>query len=472
MSVTARDALTALIAEGPPRPRQPRNVGEAVVEALRPPPPRPWRRTARPEQVQVAESRAPFTFVLAGRGWGKTHVGANALVEWALKEPGFYAIVAPTFGDCQSICVEGKSGVLAAMGTPTGAPNDVLERYDKSKYRLHMRNGSTLVMASDEAPARLRGPNYTGAWCDEPGSWKRIKETWEEGVLMATRIGSARKLITGTPKRGNKIVKELHDRADRDDPDVLLVRGRTMDNAANLSPEFLRLVLSRYQGTSMGRQELEGILLADAEGALMTTELIESTRCQITDVPDLWRVLVACDPAVTDRPDSDHTGIIVIGIGPPPLSSYLGEQARVGGAHLYVLGDESMQGSPRDWAARLLKTAEYWAADGIVEEVNQGGDLVSTMVRMVAETDGYPLPRLIDVRAAVGKRTRAEPVAGVFEQHRIHVVGALPDLEDQLAGWAPGDTDSPDQLDAFIWGAVGCMPDLAVGRSTKVALLN
>jgi phage terminase large subunit-like protein len=470
--VSLVDDLTALIADGPARPAGPRTVGEHLAAALDPPPPRPWRRTARPEQLQVADSRSPFTFYLAGRGAGKTHTGSNTIVEWALTEPGFYAVVAPTFGDCQTICVEGKSGILVAMGTPSGAPNDILERYDRSKYRLYLRNGSVIVMASDEAPARLRGPNYSGSWLDEPGSWKRVKETYEEGVLMSTRIGSARKLVTGTPKRGNKIVKELHDKGVKGDPDVLLVRGRTLDNAANLSPEFLRTIMSRFKGTTMGQQELEGILLRDADGALMTTELIDATRCTIDDVPDLRRVLVAVDPAVTSRPESDHTGIVVVGIGGPPLSGYLGEPAAVVGSHLYVLADESMQGTPRAWAERVLKTAEYWAADGIVMEVNQGGDLVSTMVQMVAEADGFPLPHLINVRAAVKKRTRAEPVAGVFEQRRIHVVGGLSGLEDELAGWSPGDDDSPDRLDGFVWGAVGLMPELAVGRSTRVALLN
>lgn len=442
------------------------HTGWARVESVRPAGFGPFYDMTVPGPANyVAEG-------LVNHNSGKTHTGSNTLVEWALADPGFYAVVAPTFGDCQSICVEGKSGILVAMGTPSGAPNDILERYDKSKYRLYLRNGSVIVMASDEAPARLRGPNYSGTWADEPGSWRRVKETWEEGVLMSTRIGAARKLVTGTPKRGNAIVKELHDKGVKGDPDVLLVRGRTLDNAANLSREFLRIIMSRFKGTTMGQQELEGVLLRDAEGALMTSELIDATRCRVEDVPDLRRVLVACDPAVTSRPESDHTGIVVVGIGPQPLSTYLGAAAKVGGQHLYVLADESMQGTPRAWAERVLKVAEYWAADGIVAETNNGGDLVTTMIQMVAAADGLPLPRLVDVKATVGKRTRAEPVAGVFEQHRIHVVGGLAELEDELAGWSPGDAESPDRLDAFAWGGVGLMPELAVGRNTRVALLN
>lgn len=467
--------LRSFIANGPEGAAArggPQSYREAIDDALRPADARAWRSQARPEQLQVADSTAPYTFLLAGRGFGKTWTAAHTVVDWALTEPGMYAIVAPTFGDCRALCVEGPSGILRALGSPSGDPGvGELDRYDKSNYRLYLRNGSVFVMASDEAPARLRGPNFTGAWCDEIGSWKRVKESWEEGVEFSTRIGSARKLLTGTPKRGHPLVREYHTRAVEGDPDVLLVRGRTMDNAANLSDTFLRTIRAKYEGTNLGRQELDGILLADAEGALMTTDLIEATRCRVADVPDLRRVIVAVDPAVTDRPDSDHTGIVVIGLGGPPLASYTGAAPKVAGDHLYVLADESMQASPRAWAERILKVAESWVADSIVAEVNQGGDLVGTMLRLVAEADGLPMPRLVEARASVGKRTRAEPVAGVFEQHRIHVVGGLADIENQLAGWSPGDTDSPDQLDAFIWGAVGLMPTLGVGKSTPFRII-
>ena len=457
--------LGTLLVDGPDRAAPPATVGEAFVAALKPPAPRAWRRTARPDQIAVAESKSLYTLFLAGRGAGKTFTASNTLAEWAKDEPGVYGVVAPTFSDCRALCVEGPSGLLKALGGD-------LDHYDKSKYELHLTNGSVIIMASDEAPKRLRGPNFTGIWGDEIGSWRNVKETYEEGIEFATRIGSSRRLFTGTPKRGHPLVRELHDKAERGDPDVTLIRARTMDNAANLSAAFLRNITSRYQGTTLGRAELDGLLLADAEGALMTSALIDSTRVRVEHVPDLWRVIVAVDPAVTSRPESDHCGIVVIGIGPAPQPGYLGAAAKVAGPHLYVLADESLQATPRAWGERVLKVAEQWAADAVVIEVNQGGDLCTTMIQLVAESDGYPLPHMIDARASVGKRTRAEPVAGVFEQHRIHVVGALPDLEDQLAGWAPGDPDSPDQLDAFTWGAAGLMPELQVGRTTRVALLN
>jgi phage terminase large subunit-like protein len=467
--------LGSLISDGPARPDDPASLDEAILRALEPPPPRAWRRLAREQQAAVADSASPYTFLLAGRGFGKTWTASNTIVEWALAEPGYYAVVAPTFGDCRALCVEGPSGILRALGSSAaGEPTADLERYDRSKNELHLRNGSVFVMASDEAPGRLRGPNFTGAWCDEVGTWRNTAQTWDEGVLFATRIGSSRKLITGTPKRGHPLVRDLHDRGVKGDPEVTLVRGRTMDNADNLSPDALRTLLAKYQGTSLGAQELDGLLLADAEGALMTTALIESTRVIPESVPDLVRVMIGVDPAVTDRPDSDHTGIVVVGIGGPPVGPYRGKRAAVEGPHLYILADESLRGSPREWAERTLKTAEMWAADAITPEVNQGGDLVTTMIRMVADADGLALPRLMPVRAAVGKRTRAEPVAGVFEQGRIHIVGRHGDLEDQLSGWVPGQAGSPDQLDAFVWAAVGLMPQLSItaAKQTPVRLLN
>lgn len=465
MTVTSWDQITDLIGSGVPQVTRPATVGRQIATDMAPPDPRPWRRTARPEQLAVAESTTPYILFLAGRGAGKTHTAANTIAEWASREPGYYAVVAPTFGDCRALCVEGPSGLLKALG-------DDLLRYDKSKFELHLRNGSVFIMASDEAPARLRGPNFTGTWCDEIGSFKRIKETWDEGVEFSTRIGSARRLLTGTPKRGNRLVKEFHDRGERGDPDVTLLRGRTEDNAANLSPVFLRTIRAKYLGTTLGKQELGGILLSDAEGAVVTTDLIDTTRVRVEHVPELTRVVVAVDPAVTSRESSDHTGIVVVGLGGSPLTGYPGPVVMQGGAHLYLLADESVQDTPRAWAARVLKVAEQWAADAITMEVNQGGDLVETMIQMVAKADGLGLPRLLPVRAAVAKRTRAEPVAGVWEQGRVHVVGGLSDVEDQWAGWTPGDQDSPDQLDASVWGACALMPELAINAPTEVRVLN
>jgi len=439
--------------------------GLAALRAIEPPPPRSWRTTAREVQIALAEATTPYIMFLAGRGAGKTHAAANALAEWALAERGHWAVVAPTFSDARQICVEGPSGLLVALG-------DDLVTYDKSKYELHLSSGSVIYLASDDAPARLRGKNLTGVWVDELGSFKNLKETWEEGIEFATRIGSSRRLITTTPKRGNKIIKELHERAKRGDPAVTLLRGSTLDNADNLSRVFIDNIQSRYKGTTLGRQELEGELLDEVEGALVTAAIIESTR--IMDghyVPNLRRVVVALDPAVTAKDTSDMCGIIVAGLGGPPLHGWQGPAAVIEGWHLYYFADHTMRGTPHAWAAKALSVAEEWDADAIVVEQNQGGDLCSTMLRMVAREMDYRLPRIVPVHASVGKRTRAEPVAGVFEQLRAHVVGALPEMEDGWTAWLPSDPESPNELDAAVWAGVGLMPELSIKGPRPVRVI-
>lgn len=443
----------------------PGHPAELSVRAVAPSPPRAWRAKARPVQLAVADALTPYILLQAGRGMGKTWSAAHTLAEWLDREPGVYGVVAPTFSDCRQICIEGISGLIAALG-------DDLVSYDKSKYEIRTRSGSLVIMASDEAPKRLRGPNFTGIWADELGSWRNLKETWENGIEFATRIGSSRRLITTTPRRNNYIIKELNDRAKRGDSDVTLLRGSTRDNMANLSQVFLDTVYKRHEGTTLGRQELDGELLDEVEGALVTARLIEQTR--VSDaayVPTLRRVAVGIDPSVTSTDTSDACGIVVVGLGPAPLRGWPGPAAKVEGRHLYHLADATMRGTPRAWAVRALETAEQWAADLMVVETNQGGDLCATMLRMVAAEMDYSLPRIVTVHASVGKRTRAEPVAGVWEQHRSHVVGALPSCEDGWSGWVPGDPESPNELDAGTWASVGLMPELAVKGPRPVRVI-
>lgn len=435
------------------------NPSMAALRAIEPAAVRPWRSTARSVQLQLADAKTPYVYFGAGRGAGKTWAAANALAEWALAERGNWAIVAPTFSDARQICVEGPSGILVALG-------DDLASYDKSKYELHLKNGSLIYLASDDAPARLRGKNLNGVWADELGSWKNLKETWDEGIEFATRIGSSRRLITTTPKRGNRIIKEFYDRAARGDSQLTMLRGRTMDNADNLSQTFLDTVRQRYEGSTLGRQELGGELLEEAEGALITFGLVEETRLLSGDlIPDLHRIVVGVDPAVSNNEGSDHTGIVVVGIGraprgwQPPQGSSVLQEAK----HVYVLQDASLKASPEVWARRVLDVADEWAADAIVAEVNQGHDLVRTTVQLVARAAGLRTCRFISVTASRSKVARAEPVGGLWEQHRVHCVGTFPQLEDEWCTFVPGETtSSPDRLDASVWGVVGVMPELGM----------
>lgn len=440
----------------------------AALGEMEPPEPRAWRAKARPEQLEVADSTALYTLYQAGRGSGKTFTAAHTFAEWTLAERGYWAIVAPTFTDARQICVEGPSGLINALG-------DDLVSYDRSKFEIHVRGGSVIYLASDDAPARLRGKNLNGIWGDEPGSWRNIRETWDEGIEFATRIGTARRLLTGTPKRGHRIIRELNERAARRDPDVRLVRGNTMDNAANLSQTFLNSVLKRYAGTSLGRQEIDGELLNEVEGALVTGALVEQTRLMDADlVPELTRIVVGVDPATTNEEGSDHTGIVVVGLGPAPRGWQPPNGLGIlrGSKHAYLLEDASVKTTPEGWARRALTVADEWGADAIVAETNQGGDLVTTTVRLVATAGGLRTPAIRKVTASRAKVARAEPIAGLWQQHRMHPVGTFPLLEDEWLGWVPGEsTKSPDRLDAHVWGVVGVMPELAMKGPTPVRVI-
>lgn len=429
----------------------------AALRAIEPPGARRWRQTARPSQIPPAGDQWMYWVIMAGRGFGKTFCGSNTLAEMAIANRGDYAVIAPTFGDARKICTEGPSGLLVALG-------DDLADYNKSDYIIYLVNGSRIVLASADAPDRLRGWNLSGAWCDELASFGTgQKELWDEALMPALRIGQRpRMVITTTPRRSAVVLRELLVRAKHGDPAVAITRGSTFENRANLSPAFLAEMENRYAGTTTGRQELDGEMLDEVEGALVTARLIDSTR--ILDgnlVPNLRRLAIGIDPAVTANDTSDACGLIAVGLGGPPLHGWTGAPSKVEGPHLYFLGDATMRGTPHAWALRSLLLAEEWAADLMVVEKNQGGDLCSTMLRMVAKEADVYLPRILPVTATHGKKTRAEPVAGMFEQHRAHIVGGLPGLEDGFTSWVPGDPESPNELDAGVWGAVGLIPQLA-----------
>lgn len=444
------------------------NPAVSALRQLEPPTARRWRDSARPNQLPPPGDAWRYWVIMAGRGFGKTFCGSNVLVEWAIGTRGDYAVIAPTFGDARKICTEGPSGLVAALG-------DDLDNYNKSDYVLYLKNGSRIVLASADAPDRLRGWNLSGAWADELASFGTgQKDLWDQSLMPALRIGRhPRMVITTTPRRSAVVLRELLARAKNNDPAVVITRGSTFENRANLSPVFLAEMEARYAGTTTGRQELDGEMLDEVEGALVTAKMIDSTR--ILDgnlVPNLRRLVIGIDPAVTANDTSDACGIVAVGLGGPPLAGWTGAPAVVEGPHLYYLGDATMRGTPHAWALRALLLGEDWAADALIPEQNQGGDLVSTMLRMVAKEADVHLPRIQPVHASHGKRTRAEPVAGVFEQRRAHIVGGMPGLEDGFTSWVPGDPESPNELDAGVWGAVGLMPQLGVKARPPVRVLS
>jgi predicted phage terminase large subunit-like protein len=287
------------------------------------------------------------------------------------------------------------------------------------------------LFSSDE-PDRLRGPQHDFIWGDEVASW-RYPEAYDM-MMLGLRIGQRpRCILTTTPKP----IPLIRDLVSRDGQDVVVTRGTTYENLDNLAPAFKTEVIRRYEGTRLGRQELNAEILDDVPGALWTRQLLE--ECRVRSCPPLKIAMCAVDPAVTAHETSDETGIIIGGIGED--------------GHGYVYDDLSGTYSPDGWARRAVNASIDQQLNAIVAEVNNGGDLVKNTVRHVRADDGAEIGthvRVLEVRATKGKYTRAEPVASLYEQHRIHHVGAFPQLEDQQCTWVPGER-SPDRLDALVW---------------------
>ncbi len=384
-----------------------------------------WRSWARDAQI-APEWEWRIWLVLAGRGFGKTRCGAEYVrAEVDAGRAGHIALVAPTAADARDTMVEGESGLLRIF------PPDRRPQYEPSKRRITFHNGAQATTFSADEPDRLRGPNHDLAWCDELAAW-RYPEAWDM-LIFGLRIGQRPRAVVTTTPRPVALVKNLVHRTD-----VHVTRGSTFDNRANLAPSFLEEVVARYEGTRLGRQELHAEILDDVEDALWNRDMLDDHR--VRDHPPLERLVVAIDPAASSHEDSAETGIVAAGID------------RDG--HGYLLDDRSLRGSPHEWATEAVTLYHRTSADRIVAEANQGGDMVSHTLRTVDST--VPL-RL--VHASRGKRTRAEPVAALYEQGRIHHVGAFNVLEDQLCSWVPGVGPSPDRLDALVWAFTELLVD-------------
>lgn len=389
-----------------------------------------WIATARPDQLPPAGDWLTW-LILAGRGWGKSRTGAEwvrSLAEGAITPR--IALVGPTAADVRDTMVEGESGILAT------ASDLCRPVYEPSKRRLTWPNGVQATLFSSEEPDRLRGPQHGAAWADELAAWRNLDEAWSM-LQFGLRIGARpRTVITTTPKPV-KLLKRL---VARDGDGVVITRGSTRDNAANLAPAFLEQVTRQYAGTRLGRQELEAEILDDVEGALWRRDLIDDHRRDRVDKADLRRIVVAIDPAVSVSEGSDETGIVVAAID--------------GQGRGFVLEDLSGKYAPSEWASIAVEAYRRWEADRIVAESNQGGAMVESTIRVVAPSAPVTL-----VRASRGKVARAEPVSALYEQGRVHHVGSLQSLEDQLCSFEPGSSKSPDRLDALVWALTELMLD-------------
>ena len=384
-----------------------------------------WLKTARPKQLPPKEDFFIW-LILAGRGWGKTRTGAQDIALYALRHPNtINAVVAPTFGDLRRVCFQGNSGLLSII------PDDCYDKefgtngYSSSICEIKLANGSKIVGYAAHNPERLRGSQFHRAWCDELCAWE-YPESFDQ-LMFALRLGENPKcLITTTPKP-TKLLKDLVIR-----DDVVVTSGNTFENEANLAESALEMMKSRYEGTALGRQELYAEILDDVEGALWTQKMIEETRLQ-EDERALTNIIVAIDPAVTANDNSDETGIVVVG--------------KDSNNEYYVLEDLSGKHSADKWGKIAIRAYYEWEADRIVAEVNNGGDLVERLLRNIDNNVPYR-----SVRASRGKMVRAEPVAALYEQKRVHHVGVFEELETQMCTYIGQTNPSPDRLDALVWG--------------------
>ncbi|MDR3473355.1 MAG: terminase family protein [Devosia sp.] len=393
-----------------------------------------WRFLARVAQI-APEGDWQTWLILAGRGFGKTRTGAEWVREQVKEGIGRLHLIAPTASDARDVMVEGESGILSVCwagdktlkGEIIGRPS-----YEPSKRRLTWANGAIATLFSAEEPERLRGPQCEAMWCDELAAWQYLRETWDM-AMFGLRLGTRpRTCITTTPKP-LKLLREI-----MASPGTVVTRGSTFDNRANLAAAFLTKIVSKYEGTRLGRQELNAEFMEEAEGALWSRAMVEAAA-RSGPWPDMKRIVVAVDPAITNKEDSAETGIVGAGLGFDDRG--------------YVLADRSGRMSPGGWAEAAVSLYRELMADRIVAEGNQGGDLVAFTIHTVDPSVPVEI-----VHASRGKAARAEPVQGLYEQGRVSHLVPLPELEDQMVNWEPlSGLPSPDRLDALVWALTSLM---------------
>jgi phage terminase large subunit-like protein len=393
-----------------------------------------WHFWQRDDQLPPAGDWRVW-MVMAGRGFGKTRMGAEWVFETALANPGArIALIGATLVEARQVMVEGESGLLSlSFGN--------LLQWEPSLRKVTWPNGSVATLYSAAEPESLRGPQHDFAWADEIAKWPGGIAAWDN-LMLGLRLGAHPRVMATTTPRPVPLVKRLVDEVG-----VVTTNGRTYANVANLPADFIAAVEGLYGGTRLGRQELDGELIEDFEGALWNREMIEG--CRIRSAPELKRIVIGVDPPITAG--GDACGIIVVGRGAD-------EKA-------YVLADHSVRGrSPEGWARAVAAAAELWQADRVVAEGNQGGEMVESTLR--AADLSMPIKR---VHARVGKSARAEPVAALYEAGRAHHAGGFPALEDELCGLLSGGGyegpgRSPDRADALVWA----MHELMLGRGITV----
>jgi len=392
-----------------------------------------WSFWARPSQRPPAGHWFCW-LVMAGRGFGKTRMGAEwirGLVEGATPlaaasgAPARIALVADTFADARDVMVEGESGLLACT------PADRRPAFEPSRRRLLWPNGAAAYLYAAVDPEQLRGPQHHAAWADEIAKWHAGERAWSN-LVLGLRLGAQPRVVATTTPRPLAWLKAL-----AAEPSTITVGGRSDENRAHLAPQFLAEVARLYAGTRLGAQEIDGRLLEDTDGALWTAAMLEAAWGEPPAAGDLERVVVAVDPPASHGESADACGIVVA--------------ARACDGTACILADMTCQGlRPTGWAERVVRAFEMHEADRVIVEVNNGGDMVEAVLRQVA-----PQLPVAAVHASRGKIARAEPVAALYERGLVRHAGKFEALEEEMCSYtgATGEK-SPDRLDALVW-AVG-----------------
>ena len=370
-----------------------------------------------------------FWLILAGRGFGKTRTGAETVRRW-VKTGKFPLInlIGATLDDARDIMITGESGILAIC------PRDERPRYVDRELRWP--NGAKSLIFTADEPERLRGKQHQKLWLDEVGAW-RYAESFTQ-AMFGLRLGELPQAVITTTPRPTKTLLEI-----MRDPATALTTGTTYENQDNLAPSFFNSIIRKYEGTRIGRQEINAEMLEDMPGALWKRGDIDALRVKVA--PEMRRIVVSIDPAVSTKENSDNTGIVAAGLG-------------IDG-HGYVLEDCSGKYTPAEWGSIAVSLYRKWGADRIIAEQNNGGDLVESNIRTVDTNVSYK-----SVHASRGKVTRAEPISALYEQKRVHHVGNQPELEDEMCLFT-SDYDrknmgySPDRLDAMVWAITELMID-------------
>jgi phage terminase large subunit-like protein len=403
-----------------------------------------WQFWARDKQ-RLPEQPFFVWLILAGRGFGKTRTGAETVRYW-IKDNAYVNLVGATADDARDIMIEGESGILAIC------PKDERPDYVSSKRRLEWPNGAISLIFTADEPERLRGKQHYKIWADELGAW-RYPEAWEQ-TMFGLRLGTnPQGVVTTTPKPTKLLLELMKDKRN------IVTTGTTYENRANLAEGFFGYVISKYEGTRLGKQELNAEMLTDVPGALwrrssvteqgVTYYGIDDSR--VLKAPeDLTRIVVGVDPTASST--GDEAGIITVG--------------RTGNEY-YTLSDDSRHGSPEAWAQAAITAYHRHKADCIVAEKNNGGEMVESVIKqaVIKAQEKDPTIGNVPVKlvwASRGKATRAEPISAIADQGRDHHVGVFANLEDELCQWVPGE-DSPNRLDAKVWA----MTELSTTGTTE-----